>query len=257
MRALRSKFLLPAITVGAALTYFPLTYAPAYTRWAVILLILPALFFICRKESALNLKKVGVVCFATILLGIIWDTVAIRLKIWAFPSESVIGWFLGLPLEEYVFAICFPIIILGLYTSLPKFRFNIPNGPRLKEIPAVLLMFFGQILAWVVLLFSNAQSYLKWLFFLAIIPSLFYLWRKGEKIDEVRMALLVVMMIIATLVVDVIFTNSGSWLHYDAALTGRIGVVPIEDVLFSIFTSISIVGLYTSLPNKNLLFGKW
>lgn len=53
-------------------------------------------------------------------MGLIWDHVAIDLRIWDFPKESVIGWFLGIPIEEYIFAVGFPVIVIGIYTSLPK-----------------------------------------------------------------------------------------------------------------------------------------
>lgn len=142
MRFAKTEFFLPFILVFAVISYFLLQSAPAYTRWAIVLLILPSIFFLFRKESDLDRKKILVISVIAIILGLIWDHVAIRLQIWDFPKENVTGWFLGIPIEEYVFAICFPTIVLGIYTSLPKFRNHAWDGPRLKELPLLGLIFF-------------------------------------------------------------------------------------------------------------------
>lgn len=253
----KTKFFLPLILVLVILSYFLLQSAPSYTRWAVILLILPSIFFLFRAESKIEYRKIFIISVIGIILGLVWDHVAIDLQIWDFPKESVIGWFLGIPIEEYIFAVCFCIIVIGIYTSLPKFKYHISDGPRLRELPLLGLVFSSQIIVLTLFFYSNAQSYFKWLLFLAILPSIFYLWRKGEKIDEVRMFLTAAILVVATLVVDVIFINSQSWFHYNDALLGRIGVVPIDDILFSVFTGVSIIGLYTSLPKNHMLTGKW
>ena len=253
----KTKFFLPLILILAIISYFILLSAPSYTRWAVILLILPSIFFIFRAESTLDRKKLFIISVIGIILGLVWDHVAIGLQIWDFPKESVIGWFLGIPIEEYIFAVCFSIIVIGIYTSLPKFKYHIQDGPRLKELPLLGLIFSAQIIVWVLFFYSNVQSYFKWLLFLAILPSIFYLWRKGEKIDEVRMFITAAIIVVATLVVDVIFINSHSWFHFNDALLGRIGVVPIDDILFGVFIGVSVIGLYTSLPKNHLLTGKW
>lgn len=257
MNLLQTKYFFPLLCAVAAFSYFILQPAPSYTKWAVILLILPSIFFLFRKESTLDRKKLFIILVIALVMGMIWDTIAINLEIWGFPRQNVLGWFLGIPLEEYIFAVSFVVITLGIYTSLPHFRQSVYDGPRLKEIPLLCLVFSIQLIVWSTLLYSNAQSYIKWLLFLAIPPSLFYLWRTGEKIDEMRMFLTAGMLAIMTLAMDVIFTRANSWFHYDVALLGRIGIVPIDDILFSVFIGVSIVGFYTSLPYKHLFTGKW
>lgn len=246
-----------AYLLGVILIYFASRSLPAYTQWAIILLILPSIFFIIAEKRKLNFKKLAVISGIGVLMGIIWDTIAIRMNIWNFPKESVIGWLLGIPIEEYVFAVCFCIVVIGIYTSLPKFRYHISDGPRMREVPLLILVFVFQIASWLWLFYSDGESYLKWLLFLAIIPSIFYLWRKGEKIDEARLGITVLILIVATIITDIIFIKSASWYHNDSALIGRIGIVPIDDILFSVFIGISVIGLYTSLPKKHIISGKW
>lgn len=83
------------------------------------------------------------------------------------------------------------------------------------------------------------------------------MWRKGEKIDEARLFITCFIMIGITVIIDLIFITNGAWYYDNGALIGRIGVVPIDDILFGIFNAITIIGFYTSLPNKNTLTARW
>ena len=257
MQFTETRFFLPFIVLLCVLTFFFLDFAPSYTQWALIFLVLPSVFFLFRAESTIDFKKVAVLSFLGIVLGLLWDHAAMSLNIWNFPNENVLGWFLGIPLEEYVFAICFPIIVVGIYTSLPRFKMKLTYFLHLNELPLIVTVSFVQIFVLLWIFFGEAQSYIKWLLLLAILPSFFWIWRKGEKIDELRMTITSGILVFVTLVTDVVFIKSGSWFHYDEALIGKIGIVPIDDILFSVFIGISLVGLYTSLPKKNMLNGTW
>ena len=133
-RKLRDSIFLPALLLVAVFLYTLDT--PAYTRWVSILLILPSIYFLVQSSGRLNLKKVGITAGGAIGTGLLWDHIAIGLHIWDFPKESVSGWFLGIPLEEYFFGVCFVIIVLGIYTSLPVFRKKIWNwlGKYIKSL---------------------------------------------------------------------------------------------------------------------------
>ncbi len=228
---------------------------PTYTL-LVLIFFVPPVFFILKRDKKLDKKKLAVVLFFCLIATVIWDTVAINLGIWGFPKESVSLWLFGIPLEEYMFGIWFPITILGIYTMLPKFRKHSIPEPHLKEWPLLCLVFFLQSIV-LFLIFLNPVSYLNWLLFIAVLPSLFYLWRKGEKIDEVRLLITCICMAAIVVIVDHIFVPLGAWHYNEAALLGRIGYIYFDDILFGIFNSIAIIGFYTSLPSKHMLTGKW
>jgi lycopene cyclase domain-containing protein len=191
-----------------------------------------------------------------VVATIIWDTVAIRLGIWGFLKENTSWWILGIPLEEYIFGLWLPIVILGIYTSLPKFKKHSIKEPHLKEIPLLFLIFILQFFVLIYLLY-NPVSYLGWLLLLAIIPSLFYLWRRGEKIDEVRLLVTCICVTAIVIAVDNVFVPLGAWHYNDNALLGNIGYIYFDDILFGIFNSIIVVGFYTSLPSEHIFKGKW
>lgn len=228
---------------------------PIYTLLAIIILI-PSTLFILWKNKHLEKKKLGVILVLSLLATIVWDTVAIKTGIWGFKDENVSWWIVGVPLEEYIFGLWLTVTALGIYTSLPKFRKHTISEPHLAEIPLLGIIFFLQFLV-VISLMNNPISYIKWLLFFAIIPSIFYLWRKGEHIDEVRLLATCICIAVITVVIDNIFVPLGAWHYNEASLLGRIGYIYLDDILFGIFNSIIIVGFYTSLPSKNMFTKKW
>lgn len=194
-----------------------------------------------------------------IVATIIWDSVAIRLNIWGFLKQNVSFWILGIPLEEYLFGLWFPVTILGIYTLLPKFKKHSIPEPHLKELPLLGLVFLLQSIV-LISIFQNPISYIKWTLFISIIPSLFYLWRKGEKIDEVRLLVTCVLMVLITIFIDSIFVPLGAWHYNELAILGHVGYIYFDDILFGVFNTIAIIGFYTSytsIPIKNTLMAKW
>lgn len=229
---------------------------PTYTRLAVVFLILPAIFFVFRKGEHLNKKKLVVVLIFCVIVTIIWDATAIRLGIWGFHQDKISAWVFGIPIEEYIFGLWLPITVLGIYTSLPKFKNYLINEPHFREVPLLGVVFSLQLLVWFSML-ANPVSYIKWILFITAIPSIFYLWRKGERIDEIRLLITCCLVAAVVVFIDSIFVPLGAWYYNDAALLSHFGTIYSDDILFGIFNSIAIVGFYTSLPSRRVLTGKW
>ena len=249
--------LLLILSIAGLLSLYFLSYLPPYTRLTLGFLIQFATFFVFRREEQFDEQKFLVVLLISIIATILWDTIAIKFNIWGFPKESVSFWVLGIPIEEYIFGLWLSTTVLGIYTSLPHFKHHPLNKSKSSDIPLLIIVFLLQSIAWLLIFFSNPTSYFKWLLILGITPSIFFIWRRGEKIDEIRLFITCVLMIVITVVIDLIFIKAGAWYYNDSALIGRISIVPIDDLLFAIFCSITIIGLYTSLPSKDVLTGKW
>lgn len=251
-----SKFLLPLLLFVGTIALMTLNILPNYTKLALIFLLLPIIFFVFRKEERINEKKYLIVVGFSVLATIFYDTIAQTTWLWRFPNNSVSFWILGIPIEEYIFGLWLPTIVLGIYTSLPtnknKAGSILNKFPRIKESALFGIIFSLQLITWATL-FSNPASYLKWVIFLAILPSVFLMWRKNERIDERRLLITLLIMLIAVVVIDLIFISSQAWYYNELALLGKIGIIPIDDFLFTLFNTIAIIGFYTSLPvRKNL-----
>lgn len=250
VKKIRSRTLLLLCTVAALVVLYA-PNIPTYTRLALVLLVLPSLFIIFRKEEHLDEKRLGVVLLFSIVATIIWDTIAIRLGIWGFPHEATSVWILGIPLEEYLFGMWLCVAVLGIYTSLPgaekyhhKTGFHVANGVALG------IVFVLQTLVLIATLW-NPGSYALWALILAVIPSFFYLFRDGEKIDHSRLSMTLVLIAAISVVGELILVPSGSWFYNRNSLMlhNTTGIIP-EDMVFAIFNAILIIGFYTSLSRK-------
>jgi len=253
---IKSKFLLP-ILLGAGFIFLTtLSILPNYTKLAIVFLFLPAIFLIFRKEEQINEKNYLIVVAFSILATIFYDAVAQSVWLWRFPSDSVSFWILGIPIEEYIFGVCFSTIILGIYTSLPTNKnkenpiFN--KVPHIRESVLFGVIFSLQLITWATL-FSNPESYFRWVIFLSLLPSIFYMWRKNERIDERRLLITILIMLVGVVFIDSIFIPAQTWYYNEFALVGKIGIIPIDDFLFTLFNTIFIIGFYTSLPVRKKL----
>lgn len=229
---------------------------PVYTRWSFILLFLPSVFFIFRKGSRIDRKTLFLIWALTILGAILWDKLALAYNLWYFPPAGVSGYIFGIPFEEYIWGLSFSTIAVGIYTSLPAFRQNVYDGPRVKDVYLLCIIFVLDILAIFWLFRSGTSSYFKWLLVIAILPSFIFLWRKGERIDEVKFIITAGIFLLYFIWNDHVFILTRSWGYNESALIGRIGIVPIDDILFGIFHLILCIGFYTSLLPKNRLGNK-
>ncbi|MBX4181463.1 lycopene cyclase domain-containing protein [Candidatus Parcubacteria bacterium] len=228
---------------------------PIYTFLTLIILI-PFTFFVLWKDKHLNKNKLYLILVLSLIATIVWDTVAIKTGIWGFLDANVSWRIIGIPIEEYIFGIWLTVMVLGIYTSLPRFKKHTISEPHFKEIPLLCIIFFLQFIL-VISLITNPISYIKWLLFFAIIPSIFYLWRKGERIDEVRLLATCLCMACIVIIIDNIFVPLGAWHYSEVSLLGHIGHIYWDDILFGIFNSVIIIGFYTSIPSRKMLTKKW
>lgn len=77
-----------------------------------------------------------IVCRVGVLgtvIGAVWDWIAVNvLMLWSFNSETIVGvWFLGLPLEEWLF---FPLISMALATLTMKIQKTFKSKEALDNI---------------------------------------------------------------------------------------------------------------------------
>lgn len=251
-----SKFLLPLLTIIGFISLATIDVLPSYTKLALVFLILPIIFFAFRREEQINEKKYLIVIIFSILVTIFYDTIAQTTWLWRFPNESVSIWILGIPIEEYIFGFWFPTVVIGVYTSLPKNKrasVSILNKfPRVKESLLFGIIFSLQIITWAILI-SDPASYWGWVIFLAVLPSIFYMWRKRERIDERRLLITTFIMLLVVVLIDLIFIPANTWYYNEAALLGKIGMIPVDDFLFTLFNTIFVIGFYTSLSSKKTL----
>jgi lycopene cyclase domain-containing protein len=77
------------------------------------------LLYVNRKDIAPRtlLLSLGVL----FLIAVVWDQLSVRLGIWSFSSNDVVGSVFGLPVEEYLFFLFVPLLSINIFVLMEKF----------------------------------------------------------------------------------------------------------------------------------------
>jgi len=71
-----------------------------------------------------NSKQAIITIVAFLVVGVIWDSLAISRGHWLFPPEHNTGWIIGkMPFEEYLFMLIQPYFVMVVY-SIIKAQFT-------------------------------------------------------------------------------------------------------------------------------------
>ncbi len=91
-----------------------------YIILMTIFAVIPSLTLLYILRKKLNLKNLGISLLILFIIGVIWDQLSVRLGIWSFSDEKVIGNLFGIPIEEYIFFIFVPLLVITVYTLINK-----------------------------------------------------------------------------------------------------------------------------------------
>jgi len=76
------------------------------------------LFYLNRKK--IHLKTLLVSLFILFLIAILWDPLSVRMGLWFFSQNEIVGLLFGLPIEEYLFFIFVPLLSINIYLLIEK-----------------------------------------------------------------------------------------------------------------------------------------
>ena len=85
-----------------------------------IFAIIPSLILLYLLRDRINFKNLAISLFILFVLGVIWDQISVRLGLWSFSDDKIIGNLFGIPIEEYIFIIFVPLLAITVYTLTNK-----------------------------------------------------------------------------------------------------------------------------------------
>ena len=85
-----------------------------------IFAIIPSLILLYVVRDRINFKNLAISLFILFIIGIVWDQISVRLGIWSFSDGKIIGNLFGVPIEEYIFIIFVPLLVITVYTLMNK-----------------------------------------------------------------------------------------------------------------------------------------
>jgi len=91
-----------------------------YIVLMTIFAVIPSLILLYILRKRINLKNLGISLFILFIIGVLWDQLSVRLGIWSFSDEKIIGNLFGIPIEEYIFFIFVPLLVIAVYALINK-----------------------------------------------------------------------------------------------------------------------------------------
>jgi len=91
-----------------------------YIILITIFAVIPSIILLFYLRDKINLKNLVVSLSLLFVIGFVWDQISVRLGIWNFSDEKIIGKFLGIPIEEYIFFIFVPLLVITVYILINK-----------------------------------------------------------------------------------------------------------------------------------------
>jgi lycopene cyclase domain-containing protein len=86
-----------------------------YIVLLTVFVVLPNIILLYLNKKQLHVRTLLLSLLILFLIAIIWDQISVRLGIWSFSQEEIVGSFLGLPIEEYLFFIFVPLLSINIY----------------------------------------------------------------------------------------------------------------------------------------------
>lgn len=91
-----------------------------YIELLTVFVVIPNIILLYLNRKQFHVRTLLLSLLILFIIAIIWDQVSVRLGIWSFSQNEIVGSFLGLPIEEYLFFIFVPLLSINIYLLVGK-----------------------------------------------------------------------------------------------------------------------------------------
>jgi lycopene cyclase domain-containing protein len=91
-----------------------------YLQLLCIFVIVPNIALLYLNRKKIHLKSLGVALFILFLIAVLWDQLSVRMGLWIFSQDEIIGNLFGLPIEEYLFFLFVPLLSINIYLIVER-----------------------------------------------------------------------------------------------------------------------------------------
>ena len=88
----------------------------------IVFAVIPSLILLYILRKRINFGSLIIAIFILFIIGVIWDQISVRLGIWSFSQDKTIGTLFGMPIEEYIFMIFVPLLVITVFTLISYYR---------------------------------------------------------------------------------------------------------------------------------------
>lgn len=91
-----------------------------YIVLLLIFAIIPSLILLYILRDRIIFRNLVISLFILFVIGVTWDQISVRAGIWHFAQDKIIGNLFRIPIEEYLFIIFVPLLVITVYTLINK-----------------------------------------------------------------------------------------------------------------------------------------
>ena len=91
-----------------------------YIALMLIFAVIPSIILLYILRDRIVLKNLAIALIILFFIGVIWDQISVKLGIWTFSDDKIVGNLFGIPIEEYLFFIFVPLLVIAVYTLINK-----------------------------------------------------------------------------------------------------------------------------------------
>jgi len=92
-----------------------------YLQLLCLFVIIPNIILLYLNRKRLQLKTLSIALVLLFIIAVIWDQLSVRLGLWVFSQDEIIGNLFGLPMEEYLFFLFVPLLSINIYLLIEGF----------------------------------------------------------------------------------------------------------------------------------------
>jgi lycopene cyclase domain-containing protein len=92
-----------------------------YLELLCIFVIIPNIILLYLNRKRIQLKSLGVALIILFVIAVLWDQLSMRMGLWVFSQDEILGNLFGLPIEEYLFFLFVPLLSINIYLFVEGF----------------------------------------------------------------------------------------------------------------------------------------
>ena len=91
-----------------------------YLQLLCIFVIIPDIVLLYLNRKHIHWNSLGVALLLSFFIAVVWDQLSVRLGLWVFSHEEMVGNLFGLPIEEYIFFLFVPLLCINIYLLVDR-----------------------------------------------------------------------------------------------------------------------------------------
>jgi lycopene cyclase domain-containing protein len=92
-----------------------------YLQLLCVFVILPNIILLYLNRKQINLRTLLLSLLLLFLVGVVWDQLSVRMGLWSFSQDEILGNLFGLPIEEYLFFLFVPLLCINIFLLVEGF----------------------------------------------------------------------------------------------------------------------------------------